>query len=561
MINKNMRLGDLLIQSGLITNKELERILELQRKNGKKLGELMIDEGLLTERQIIEVLEFQLGIPHMDLNKYYVNPDAPKKISENLARKHLAIPINLIRDKLIVAMADPLNLLAIDDIKLVTGLDVDVVISSKNEILNAINKYYDNKEVAEKAIEEFEIMHALEGIREEENSLQHDINNAPVVKLVNSFISQAVKSKASDIHIEPFEKYVRIRFRIDGELKEIMTPAKSTHSAIVTRIKIIGKLDISEKRVPQDGRVEVMIENRRVDMRISVLPTVYGEKIVIRLLDQSNLVVKKEELGFIEQNLRLFDKIIKYPEGIILVTGPTGSGKTTTLYTVLKELNQINKNIITVEDPVEYKLDGINQVQVNLKAGLTFALGLRSILRQDPDIVMVGEIRDIDTAQIAIRAAITGHLVLSTLHTNDTASSISRLMDMGIDNYLVSSGVVGIIAQRLVKKICSHCKMAYEADSAERQILNVEESIGLYKGRGCNACNHTGYSGRTAIHEIMTINREIRSLINQNADIDIIKDKAVENGMLTLYHSCKLLVLNGTTTMDELVRVTYSVDL
>lgn len=556
-----MRLGDLLIQSGLITNKELERILELQRKNGKKLGELMIDEGLLTERQIIEVLEFQLGIPHMDLNKYYVNPDAPKKISENLARKHLAIPINLIRDKLIVAMADPLNLLAIDDIKLVTGLDVDVVISSKNEILNAINKYYDNKEVAEKAIEEFEIMHALEGIREEENSLQHDINNAPVVKLVNSFISQAVKSKASDIHIEPFEKYVRIRFRIDGELKEIMTPAKSTHSAIVTRIKIIGKLDISEKRVPQDGRVEVMIENRRVDMRISVLPTVYGEKIVIRLLDQSNLVVKKEELGFIEQNLRLFDKIIKYPEGIILVTGPTGSGKTTTLYTVLKELNQINKNIITVEDPVEYKLDGINQVQVNLKAGLTFALGLRSILRQDPDIVMVGEIRDIDTAQIAIRAAITGHLVLSTLHTNDTASSISRLMDMGIDNYLVSSGVVGIIAQRLVKKICSHCKMAYEADSAERQILNVEESIGIYKGRGCNACNHTGYSGRTAIHEIMTINREIRSLINQNANIDIIKDKAVENGMLTLYHSCKLLVLNGTTTLDELVRVTYSVDL
>lgn len=566
MISKNMRLGDILVSSGLITEEQLKIALNLQKNKGGKLGELLIEEGFITESQIIEVLEFQLGVPHMNLNRYYINPSAPKKISENLARKHLLIPINIIGDKLIVAMADPLNLLAIDDVQLATGLDVDVVIATKNDIVTAMNKYFDNKEVAERAIEEFTIQQHPDEIDEKDNQLQDDINNAPVVKLINSIINQAVKMKASDVHIEPFEKNVRIRFRVDGDLKEIMTPAKTTHSAIVTRIKIISKLDISEKRIPQDGRVEIMIENRTIDMRISVLPTVYGEKVVIRLLDRNNIVLKKEQLGFTKRNLELFNNIIKSPEGVILVTGPTGSGKTTTLYTLLKELNEIDKNIITVEDPVEYRLHGINQVQVSNKAGLTFAKGLRSILRQDPDIVMIGEIRDVETAQIAVRAAITGHLVLSTLHTNDTTSSIARLIDMGIVSYLLSSAVVGIIAQRLVKKICVHCKTEYKATENEMLLLKLkdEEMLHgrvLHKGKGCNACNHTGYLGRTAIHEIMAVNREIRNLINKHVENDLIKDKAIENGMLTLFESCRLLVLNGTTTIDELLRVTYSVDI
>lgn len=556
-----MRLGDILIEGGLITKDQLNEILKLQKIKGKKLGELIVDEGILKESQILEVLEFQLGIPHIDLNKYHINPKAVKMINENIARKHNLIPISMTRGKLMVAMADPLNLIAIDDVKIITGIDIEVVIATKKEILNAVNKYYDGKEYADKAVEEFKTQHELEDIDESDSQLMEDVNNAPMVRLVNQVISQAVKLGASDVHIEPFEERVRIRVRIDGELKEIMSPAKSTHSAIITRIKIIGKLDISEKRIPQDGRVETIIENRTIDMRISVLPTVYGEKVVIRILDRNNIIVTKEQLGFTERNLELFDRIIKSPEGIILVTGPTGSGKTTTLYTVLKDLNQINKNIITVEDPVEYRLDGINQVQVNIKAGLTFVTGLRSILRQDPDIVLVGEIRDAETAQIATRAAITGHLVLSTLHTNDTASSISRLIDMGIEPYMVSSAVVGIIAQRLIKKICPHCKIQYEATDKDKKLLGINEPLNLFKGKGCNSCGNTGYSGRTAIHEVMAVNREIRNLINHRADIDVIKDNAIKNGMQTLHESCKLLVINGTTTIDELLKITYGIDI
>ncbi|NLM03714.1 MAG: Flp pilus assembly complex ATPase component TadA [Clostridiales bacterium] len=564
--NINIRLGDLLVNSELITEEQLEICLEIQKEKGYKLGEILIEEGFVTENQIIEVLEFQLGIPHMNLNRYYIKENVPKKINEALARKHMAIPINIIDGKLVVAMADPLNLVAIDDIKLATGLDVNVVISTKNDILSAIDKYFDNREEAEQAIEEFTIQQLSSEVDDKNMELQDDISNAPVVKLVNTIMNQAVRTKASDIHIEPFEHYVRIRFRIDGELTEIMTPSKATHSAIVTRIKIISKLDISEKRIPQDGRVEVIIEDRPIDMRVSILPTVFGEKVVIRLLDRRNVLINKEDLGFSKHNLKLFNKIIKNPTGIILVTGPTGSGKTTTLYTLLKELNQINKNIITIEDPVEYRLDGINQVQVNIKAGLTFANGLRSILRQDPDIMMVGEIRDKETAQIAVRAAITGHLVLSTLHTNDTVSSISRLIDMGIAPYLLSSAVVGIVSQRLVKKICPYCKIDYRASDDEVLLLNLgsennEQIDTLYKGKGCNSCNNTGYLGRTAIHEIMILNREIRNLVNKKSTNDVIKDKAIENGMITLYESCKFLVLEGITTINELLRVSYSVDI
>ena len=559
MPTKKMRLGDILIQSGIITQEQLDHALILQKEKNKKLGELLIDENILTEEQILGVLEYQLGIPYVDLNKYYVDPKAPKIISESLAKKHNLIPIGISRGKLMVAMSDPLDMIAADDIRITTGLEIDVAISSKNDIKKAINQYYDSTELAEKAVEEFKSQANFQEIVDEVED--EDIVNAPMVRLVNTVISQAVRSRASDIHIEPFEKNVRIRYRVDGELKEVMSPAKSTHSALVTRIKIMGKMDISEKRIPQDGRVETIIENHAIDMRISVLPTVYGEKIVIRLLDRNAIIVGKEELGFTAHNLDLFDKIIKAPEGIILLTGPTGSGKTTTLYTILKELNQINKNIITVEDPVEYRLHGVNQVQVNAKAGLTFASGLRSILRQDPDIVMVGEIRDAETAQIATRAAITGHLVLSTLHTNDTASSISRLIDMGIETYMVSSSVVGIIAQRLVKKICTKCKESYEATKEELHFLGTDEPVTLHKGKGCNACSGTGYSGRTAIHEVLVMDREIRNLINEKKSIDEIKDKARSKGLKTLNESCKELVLSGITTMEQLIKITYSVDI
>ncbi len=559
MPTKKMRLGDILIQSGIITQEQLDHALILQKEKNKKLGELLIDENILTEEQILGVLEYQLGIPYVDLNKYYVDPKAPKIISESLAKKHNLIPIGISRGKLMVAMSDPLDMIAADDIRITTGLEIDVAISSKNDIKKAINQYYDSTELAEKAVEEFKSQANFQEIVDEVED--EDIVNAPMVRLVNTVISQAVRSRASDIHIEPFEKNVRIRYRVDGELKEVMSPAKSTHSALVTRIKIMGKMDISEKRIPQDGRVETIIENHAIDMRISVLPTVYGEKIVIRLLDRNAIIVGKEELGFTEHNLNLFDKIIKAPEGIILLTGPTGSGKTTTLYTILKELNQINKNIITVEDPVEYRLHGVNQVQVNTKAGLTFASGLRSILRQDPDVVMVGEIRDAETAQIATRAAITGHLVLSTLHTNDTASSISRLVDMGIETYMVSSSVMGIIAQRLVKKICTKCKESYEATKEELHFLGTDEPVTLHKGKGCNACSGTGYSGRTAIHEVLVMDREIRNLINEKKSIDEIKDIARTKGLKTLNESCRDLVLSGTTTMEQLIKITYSVDI
>lgn len=558
MSSKNKRLGDLLVESKLISETQLVHALQLQKKLNKKLGEVLIDEGMIEEKQIIEVLEFQLGIPHVVLDKYYINPDIPKLISEKISRRYTLIPIRLERGKLIVAMTDPINIFAMDDIKLITGYDVEPVIATRKDVLMAIEQYY-QKATAEKALEEFKESYD-EVIEEVDEKSLAQINNAPVVKLVNSIISQAVKAGASDIHIEPYEKLLRVRFRIDGELQEHMAPSKSSHSAIVTRIKIMGKMDIAEKRIPQDGRVEMNVDGRDIDMRISVLPTVYGEKIVIRLLDRSSEILTKSELGFTPQNLSVFDNIIKSPFGIILVTGPTGSGKTTTLYTALRELNDIHKNIITVEDPVEYRLEGINQSQVNVKAGLTFANGLRAILRQDPDIIMIGEIRDTETAQIAVRAAITGHLVLSTVHTNDTTSTIARLIDMGVEPYLISSSVVGIIAQRLVKKICNNCKEAYCPSTEEIQLLDLSHKTKLYKGNGCNACNQTGYRGRTSIHEIMPITKDIKKLIDEHKNTEDLRKMAVDHGMTTLRQSCRELVIHGITTVEELLRMTHNLD-
>ncbi|MFW5648876.1 MAG: GspE/PulE family protein [Candidatus Alkaliphilus sp. MAG34] len=554
------RLGNLLLENGLITQEQLEHVLKTQKFTGKKIGEIFIEEGILSENQIIEVLEFQFGIPHMDLNKYFIDPEIPRLISERLARRYTLIPVKKDGERLIVAMADPLNIFAIDDIKIATGLEIVPAIATNQGILDAIDQHYET-ESAERALAEFKRNYQVENINDIDKKILSEISNAPVVKLVNSIIRQAIKMKASDIHIEPFEKIIKIRLRIDGDLQEVMAPAKTTHSAIVTRIKIIGKMDIAEKRLPQDGRVEMNIEGKEIDLRISTLPTIHGEKIVMRLLDRSSFLFTKQQLGFTAQDLEAFNKVIQSPNGIILVTGPTGSGKTTTLYTILGELNRVDKNIITVEDPVEYQMDGINQVQVNVKAGLTFANGLRSILRQDPDIIMIGEIRDSETAQIAVRAAITGHLVLSTLHTNDTASSITRLVDMGIDPYLVSSSVVGITAQRLVKKICENCKIGYTADKLEKKVLQIEDTaeITVFRGRGCNFCNNTGYKGRMAIHEILPVTKDIRLLIDRGFGVDKIKEEAEKQNFVSLRENCIQLVKGGITTIEELLRTTYSI--
>lgn len=558
MRTSNLKLGELLLYSGKITKEQLDKALIEQKTTEQKIGEILVKAGYITDNDIIEVLEFQLGIPHVDLNQYIIRPDVVSQIPESIARRYDLIAIDKIGDYLVVAMADPLNIFAIDDVRMYTQLEIQQVISTRESILKSIDRYY-RKESAEKVLREFTEAYQYSDLDELEEDELLEVTTAPIVKLVNSIISQAVDMRASDIHIEPYADDIRVRYRIDGDLQEIMKLTKNTLSAIVTRIKIIGKMDIAEKRIPQDGRVETKINEKEIDIRISTIPTVYGEKIVLRLLDRSNFMFSKDELGFAESNLKFFDKILAQPYGMILVTGPTGSGKTTTLYAVLKELNKIEKNIITIEDPVEYKLEGINQVQINPKAGLTFASGLRSILRQDPDIIMVGEIRDSETAEIAIRAAITGHLVMSTLHTNDSASSVARLVDMGIEPYMVSSAVIGVISQRLVKELCHNCKIPYEASYYDKKLLglNRDESVSLYKPKGCNKCNN-GFKGRKAVHEVMVINEEIRKLIDMEASIDELRACAQKNGIETLLENAVQMALKGFTTIEEVLRVGYT---
>ncbi len=496
-------------------------------------------------------------IPYVDLDNYNINLDVVTLISEKIVRKYNLIAIDKKDKNLIVAMADPLNIVALDDIKLYLKIEVKPVISREETIINYINKYY-NKEITTKVLKEFEESYIplnIENMSEEEIK----IKSAPVVKLLNSIIEQAITDQSSDIHIEPYEDSVRIRLRIDGELKEMMNLSKNSLSSIVTRIKIMAKMDIAEQRLPQDGRVEIRINNKDVDMRISSMPTVYGEKIVIRLLDRSNFIYEKNTLGFSEGDLKIINKILAQPQGIVLIVGPTGSGKSTTLTTILQEINNTEKNIITIEDPVEYKLKGINQVQVNYKTGLTFSLGLRSILRQDPDVIMIGEIRDSDTARIAIRAAITGHLVLSTLHTNDSPSTITRLVDMGVEPYLLASAISGIVSQRLIKLLCEKCKESYEASFLEKRVLGLRENKKIYlnKAVGCDFCNK-GYKGRLAVYELMPISENIKRLIESNSSINKLKDKAREEGMTSILESASIVAINGKTSYEEVMRVGFT---
>lgn len=560
MATKNKKLGELLVELGAINEKQLEEALSVSKTKGGVLGETLLELGYLDEKTLYKGLEYIYHIPYVDLSNIDIDKNACSMISEALAKKHDLIPIKKENNVLFIVMFDPLNFYAIDDVKNSSGMQVSVAgIAPRKSISSSIDRYYGG-EIAEKAFEDLRKEYSNLNLSDLSDISNSEVANAPVVRLINSILQRAIKSNASDVHIEPMENKLKIRFRIDGQLQEVMTSSMAVHSAIVTRIKIMGQMDIAEKRIPQDGRVDTTVDNKQVDLRISILPTVYGEKIVIRILGGSSGVLERSQLGFSENNNALFDKITKSPNGIILVSGPTGSGKTTTLYSLLNELNKPNVNIITVEDPVEYKLEGINQVQVNMKAGLTFANGLRSILRQDPDIIMIGEIRDVETAEIAIRASITGHLVLSTIHTNDAPSSVTRLMDMGIEAFLVASSLVGVVAQRLVRNICPRCKTAYRPSHSEMLMLNMKEPEPLYKGEGCPYCNYSGYKGRSGIHEILAVTKEIRELISRQATLDQLQQMAVRQGTQTLRQSCIDLVLAGVTTVEELLKVTYSLD-
>ncbi len=554
MATEKRRLGNILVNAGKITGYQLQEALKSQKALGKKLGEILVDSKIITEDDIIESIEQQTGIKKVDLNTINFDRKAITLIPQNLCDKYILIPFGFDNNKIKVALADPLNIFAIDDVAISTGFEIESFISRTADIKKFIGIYYSSQQVHNAAIQlSKESTKSIKNSKVTSEDI-NEVNSAPVVKMIESIFKNSVEMKASDIHIEPFEHEIRIRYRIDGKLKIVNTLGIESLGPLVTRIKILAGLNIAEKRTPQDGRIMASVGGKEIDLRVSVLPIVNGEKIVIRILNTGGSILSKNELGMSEDNIERLDRIITNPHGIILVTGPTGSGKSTTLYAILRELNDDSVNIITVEDPVEFTMNGINQVSVNEKAGLTFASGLRSILRQDPDIVMIGEIRDEETAEIATRAAITGHLVLSTLHTNDAPSSIVRLVDMGIKPYLVSTSVVGVMAQRLVRKICANCKEEYEASIYEKELLGqaINKPLVLYKGNGCGYCNETGYSGRIGIYEVMEMTRQHREAINAGENSDTLRDISIENGMKTLESECKDFVLSGMTTIEEL---------
>ena len=563
---KRLRLGELLLENNLITEEQLNIALEEQKAKGIKLGEAIIGLGYVTQDAINDLLCQQLNIDFVDLRKIEIDDSIARMVGEKVVRKYMLLPFalddrqaNVIK----VAMEDPMNIMAIDDIGIITGMTVQPYLSTHAYISTAIDKLY-GKSQANAIAEQFmkEQGSGDDADNAEENKRQEDVDNSPVVKLVNNIIEGGVRQRASDIHIDPFEYNVRVRYRIDGVLREIISYDRALYAAIIARLKVISGMDISEKRKPQDGRITITVDRREYDIRVSNLPTVFGEKVVMRLASKEGFKRDKKDLGLSPTDLVKFDNILRNPHGIILVTGPTGSGKSTTLYTALSELASDEVNIITVEDPVEANVDNVNQVQVNVKANLTFASALRSILRQDPDIIMIGEIRDGETAEIAVKASITGHLVVSTLHTNSTAASISRLIDMGIEPYLLGDSLVGIIAQRLVRRLCPECKESYEADEEEKRVLKVpqNEPLKLYKACGCEACGNTGYYGRIGVYEIMPISRKIKNLIASGANADEITAQAVTEGMNTLRMSASNYVKQGLTSFSEMMKITYETD-
>jgi len=561
------KIGELLVRDNLITPAQLQKALEEQKRTGGRLGANLCKLGFIKEEQLTEFLSKQYGVPAVNLKEFEIDAEVIKLIPEEVARKHVAIPVNRAGNTLIVAMADPSNIFAQDDIKFLTGYNVEVVVAPEASIKEAIEKHYqaasDNMEDMLGDMEDMDIELSQDSEEVNLGELEKASEEAPVIKLVNLILTDAIKKKASDIHVEPYEKAFRVRYRIDGMLYEVLKPPMKMRNPIVSRIKIMSGMDIAERRLPQDGRIKIKHgKDKEMDYRVSVVPTLFGEKVVMRLLDKSNLQLDMTKLGFNENQIKLFKDAINRPYGMVLVTGPTGSGKTTTLYSALSELNQIDVNICTAEDPVEYNMMGINQVQMHEEIGLNFAAALRAFLRQDPDIILVGEIRDFETAEIAVKAALTGHLVLSTLHTNDAPSTVNRLLNMGVEPFLVASSVNLILAQRLVRKVCQECKEPQE--TVPKMLIDMgmnpelaKDTI-LYKGKGCSNCSDTGYKGRLACYEVMMLYEETKELILNGASAAEIKKEGMRLGMESMRMSGLAMIRQGVTTPDEVMRVTAS---
>jgi len=555
------QLGNKLVEQGLLTQEQLDEAQKREKGTKEHLGELLLKLNFISPETLNEFIARQLEIPHVDLKNYSIDSEVLSLIDEKIARRYKIIPLFKIENVVTVAMVDPLDIFAIDNIKSLTNLEIEPVLASDEGISQAINQFYGAEDYLGQAVEELEKEDEVSlRLKEEpeEVSFGEVSDQRPMIKMVNSIINQAVKEDASDIHIEPEKDRLRIRLRVDGYLYDVSTLSKKYHAPIISRIKVLAKLDIGQKRKPQDGKIHLTVGDKRIDLRISTYPVIYGEKMAIRVLDLGKAKVKLKDIGFSENTQERYNRIIKEPNGIILVTGPTGSGKTTTLYASLNSINTEGINITTIEDPIEYQLENINQGNVDQKAGVTFSVALRTILRQDPDVIMVGEIRDQETAELAIRAALTGHLVLSTLHTNDSAGAIARLLDVGAEPFLLSSSIKGIIAQRLVRKVCHKCRKPYQPDPElllKLGLKNEGQDITFYKAGGCSACRNSGYKGRTGIFELLITDEKIRDLIIKKEDSNKIKQAAVEGGMTTLREEALKKVLSGITTLEEASRV------
>jgi len=559
-----------LLNQGLITPEQLEKAILIQKQEGGRIGEILVKSGMVKEEEMVSALAKQLNIPYFTLGSGSLKPKEGQGlenlITKDFALRNTVLPLSKNLNSLTCAIFDPLDLMLIDNLRKITGCEINPVIATKSDIVKAIEEFYGRGDLLKEAVQrsygvsEF----TTEGaVAAEEESLSLDkiiarAEEAPVVKLVDLIIRQAIDERASDIHIEPFRDKISLRYRIDGKLYEIPPPAKQLHLPIVSRIKILAKLDIAEKRLPQDGTFMVRLEDRTIDLRISTIPTIYGEKVVMRILDRSRVVLDLDKMGFEKQQLDIIRRAINSPYGLVFVTGPTGSGKSTTLYAVLQEIKSSTKNIMTVEDPVEYRLDGVNQIQVKPEIGLTFASALRSFLRQDPDVMLVGEVRDLETAEICIRSALTGHLVLSTLHTNDAPSAVGRLMDIGVEPYLLTPSLLIIIAQRLVRVLCPSCKEAYEPTEKELGGIKLKSEL-IYRSKGCPECGQMGYKGRTLIAEVMPITGQIKELISQRASFQKVREAARAEGMHTLYEAGLMKVEQGITSLEEVLSVTLGI--
>jgi type IV pilus assembly protein PilB len=550
------QLGQILLEQGLISEEHLQRALDEHRNTPKSLGRVLIDLGYIRERDLVRALAEQVGLEFVDLTEYRIDAAATALLPEALCRRYRALPIGEEDGKLLVAMSDPANVYALDDIRTITGRDVRPVVATANDVEQSIQKFSGMGEQVEAlATEAADALDTEVGL-----TVEAAVEDAPIVKLVQAIMTQAAADRASDVHIEPTETDVRVRFRVDGVLHEVMHSPKSIQGGLISRLKVMGDLNIAEKRIPQDGRVSLRVSNRNLDLRLATLPTVHGEKIVIRILDKTNALLQLSELGFLPQAYESYERSFRKPYGAILVTGPTGSGKSTTLYATLNIVNSIDRHIVTVEDPVEYRLAGVNQIQVNPKAGLTFASALRSILRADPDIILIGEIRDRETAMIAVESALTGHLVLSSLHTNDAPSAITRLIEMQVETFLVGSAIDCVVAQRLARKLCEKCKQAYAPEAKELIEAGFAESrvpdLGLFfRSSGCQSCSNTGYRGRIGLYEVMPMTEEIERLTVERASSETVKRVAIEQGMFTLRDDGLHKAASGLTSIEEIARV------